>query len=498
VRTFVDASKKRAKQRVSYHLKGLAPDVNFNVYETTLTSIVRTIKERVFYVSDGQGGFVTPPKPEKRHVQQYCAMFIKEFNNRVKSVSPLTNEQFVGAYVGRRRTIYEKALESLHGNPVVKKDSILSYFLKVEKTNFTAKSDPVPRGISPRNPRYHVSLGVFIKRIEHEVYNIIADIFGATTVAKGLNAQQRGNLMLSHWKSFKDPVAVGLDASRFDQHVSKEMLEIEHAFYMKFFPNNKRLARLLKWQLINHGKARFTGGVAKFKIKGTRASGDMNTALGNCLLMCMNVYSYMHNQNISVKDFRLINDGDDCVLFMERSLLNKLLTLHRDFVKLGFNMKVEDPVFIFEKIVFCQAQPVLTPEGPILVRQISVSLAKDCMSIKPLNSLGIFEKWTSAVGKGGMSLTGQIPILQDFYQSFIRSSNGSKPLRNDPSQETGLEKLSKGMKRSYGDVHTLTRVSFWRAFDIDPVKQKAIEDEYRKITIVYDPTYPYSTHFKCI
>jgi hypothetical protein len=97
-----------------------------------------------------------------------------------------------------------------------------------------------------------------------------------------------------------------------------------------------------------------------------------------------------------------------------------------------------------------------------------------------------------------MSLTGQIPILQDFYQSFIRSSNGSKPLINDPSQETGLEKLSKGMKRSYGHVHTITRVSFWRAFDIDPAKQEAIEHEYRKITIVYDPTYPYSTHFQCI
>lgn len=497
MRVFVDALKKRAKQRKSYHLTGLAPNVNFNVYRTSLTSIVRTIKERVFYVSDGKGGFVTPPKPDEKHVQAYCAKFTDAFNKRVQTVSPLTNAQFVGAYVGRRRTVYEKAIESLHGNPLVKKDSILKYFLKVEKTNFTAKSDPVPRGISPRDPRYHVSLGPFIKRIEHEVYNIVADIFGATTIAKGLNAQQRGNLLLEHWRHFTDPVAVGLDASRFDQHVSQAMLKKEHSFYMKFFPNNKRLKRLLNWQLENHGKARFTDGVAKFKVKGTRASGDMNTALGNCLLMCMNVYSYMYSIGMVTSMYRLINDGDDCVLIMERRHLNKLVTLSESFFKLGFNMKVEDPVFTFEKIVFCQAQPILTPEGAILVRQVHVSLSKDCMSVKPLDSPGIFRKWTAAVGKGGMSLTGGIPILQDFYQSFIRSSEGSRPLRNDPSQETGLEKLSSGMKRCYSDVATITRVSFWRAFDIEPAKQEAIEAELRKITIVYDPTFPVSTHFRC-
>lgn len=496
MRTFVDALKKRAKTRKSYHLLGLAPNVNFNVYRTSLTSIVRTIKERVFYVSDGKEGFVTPPKPDGKHIQQYCAKFIKEFSSRVHTVSPLTKDQFLGAYEGRRRTVYENAFKSLHGNPLVKKDSILKYFLKVEKTNFTAKSNPVPRGISPRDPRYHVSLGPFIKRIEHEVYNIVADIFGATTIAKGLNAQQRGNLLLDHWKCFTDPVAVGLDASRFDQHISEEMLKVEHSFYMRFYPESNSLKRLLRWQCVNIGVARVNDGIAKFKVKGTRASGDMNTALGNCLIMCMNVYSYMYSVDMDTSKFRLINDGDDCVLIMERSHLNKLTSLSKDFINLGFNMKVEAFVDIFEKIVFCQAQPILTPEGAILVRQVHVSLAKDCMSVKPLDSLGIFKKWTAAVGKGGMSLAGGLPILQDFYQSFIRSSEGSKPLKNDPSQETGLEKLSKGMKRCYSNIATITRVSFWRAFDIEPAKQTAIEAELRKITIVYDPTFPASTHFR--
>jgi hypothetical protein len=496
VRTFVDVLKKRAKIRKSYHFVGLAPNVNFNLYETNLTAIVRTIKERIFYVSDGKGGFVTPPKPEEKYVQQYCAKFIKEFNSRVVPTSPLTKDKFLGAYDGRRRAVYKKAFESLHGNPLVKNDSILKTFLKVEKTNFTAKSDPVPRGIGPRNPRYHVSLGVYIKRIEHEIYNVVADIFGAKTIAKGLNAQDRGCLMLEHWKSFTDPVAVGLDASRFDQHVSKTMLKLEHAFYAKYFPGDRTLRRLLNWQLTNKGIARIKDAVVKFKVEGTRASGDMNTALGNCLIMCMNVYSYMLKINLATKDYRLINDGDDCVLFMERSTLKRLTTLSLDFVKLGFNMKVEEHVDVFEKIVFCQAQPVLTPEGAILVRQINVSLAKDAMSIKPLDSPGVFKKWACAVGKGGLSLTGQIPILQDFYQSFIRSSAGSKPLCNDPTQETGLRLLSKGMKRYYGTIPTITRVSFWRAFDITPAKQEAIEAEYKKITIVYDPLYPVSTNFR--
>lgn len=44
-------------------------------------------------------------------------------------------------------------------------------------------------------------------------------------------------------------------------------------------------------------------------------SGDMNTALGNCMLMCCLIISYLESKNIK---YDFINNGDDAVLFLER------------------------------------------------------------------------------------------------------------------------------------------------------------------------------------
>jgi hypothetical protein len=53
---------------------------------------------------------------------------------------------------------------------------------------------------------------------------------------------------------------------------------------------SKELAELLKWQLQNKGFARTIDGLIKYSVEGCRMSGDMNTALGNCTIMCALVY----------------------------------------------------------------------------------------------------------------------------------------------------------------------------------------------------------------
>jgi hypothetical protein len=127
------------------------------------------------------------------------------------------------------------------------------------------------------------------------------------------------------------------------------------------------------------------------------------------------------------------------------------------------------------------------------------SIAKDCLSIKPLDNRSVYLKWIAAVAEGGLALTGQIPIFQEFYMALHRSSENAKPLKGDPTQMTGMAFLAKGMKRSYGVITSRTRVSFWRAFGISPSNQLIIEAEYRKLIIDYNTLSDlYHKPFNCL
>lgn len=76
----------------------------------------------------------------------------------------------------------------------------------------------------------------------------------------------------------------------------------------------------------------------------------MNTSSGNCFTMVGLVYSYMTSLGIK---WRLANNGDDCVLMVERRDLNKLQGLCKWFSEMGFTMESEGSVDVFEQIVFC-------------------------------------------------------------------------------------------------------------------------------------------------
>jgi hypothetical protein len=401
--------------------------------------------------------------------------------------------------------VYEEAVESLRTRPVERRDSFLKSFTKAEKILFfslialiIAKVDPAPRLIQPRDPRYNVEVGRYLKPYEGMVYRAIGRVWGDVTVAKGLNAQQRGKLIHSKWLSFCDPVAVGLDASRFDQHVSVWALLWEHSIY-RMMNDDPEFRKLLRWQLRNKGFGSARDGKVRYSVDGCRMSGDMNTALGNCLLMSSMVYAYLKHLNIPGK---LINDGDDCVVFMERRYLSRFVEgLDVWFREMGFNMKVEDPVYRMEHIEFCQCRPIWTEDGYLMVRNARQSLAKDSVSLKPLDSQKVFEKWCYEVGECGLSLTGGIPVVSHFYRCLMRASNGrhSGRLGFDPVFETGMRMMAKGMDRQQKDaIHPKTRFSFYLAFGIQPDLQSLWEHYYDNYTLRYteaEPIYEASPSF---
>lgn len=438
-------------------------------------------------MKDQEGKFVKPPKPVHNAFSKLYNVK-KYFVDNAELTVPLTKEQFLGTYEGRKRGVYERAFESLSTKPFSVRDSYIRWFMKVEKVNFSADKEQIPRGISPRSPRYNALLGPYLKKVEKKIYKMLGSMFGHAVVAKGMNVAQRAKLIKRHWDSFMNPVAIGIDASRFDQHVSREALEWEHSIYTLFY-RSKRLPHLLAMQLKNKFFVHEPDGEFTFTTNGVRCSGDMNTSLGNVLLMCAMTYAYLTTKGVK---YRFINDGDDGVIFLEKSDLHHLDDLHEYYLQFGFNMKVEPTVDILEQVEFCRSKPVYVggEHEYIMVRDPRTCLASDCVSIRPLIGEVITRRWMKDVGICGLSLTGGIPVMQEFYNRFVIEGRDLDPF-SDPTQLSGRHIYNKDMHRGYGVISDQTRVSFWRAFGWCPTKQIQLEEEIRNLKLYLDGPEPF-------
>lgn len=464
-----------------------APQSLVGVHNDSLVNVERALKERIYFVKGPNGSFQRPPQPK---VGAFSDM--DDFKRRLLAVVPrvpaLSMEEFPYRYeAAGKRNVYIDALNSLSEVGLREKDAKLRAFVKAEKLDLMAKANPVPRLIQPRSPRYNLSLGVELSHREHLVYEAMDKIFGSKVVCKGLNAKKRGLLIAEKWGKFTRPVAIGMDASRFDQHVSSMALEWEHDFYVKLATspaNRRKLDWMLRQQRKNSGLAIARDGCISYETEGCRASGDMNTAFGNILLMCGMFFAFMSRYPGIKWDY--VNDGDDCVLFLEQGDMNRVLPDVPDWFRdHGFTMVVEPPVYEIEKIEFCQSQPVWTPEGYLMVRNPRKAAIKDSISLVPLESETVWRRWMRSVGECGLSLTGGIPVCQDIYQSYIRHAAEATELYHNAMQ-SGMRMLARGMHRKYQRVHERTRYSFDIAFGITPDEQLAIEAEFRRMAYTYE------------
>lgn len=473
----------------------MSPPLAYGVHNNNLVNLKRGLRERVYAV-ESDGVLVEPPRPKPGVFDVELATEARELDRSSFPTARYTYEEFVDTYSGRRRTVYQNAVTSLTTLPVRRQDANSMSFLKAEKLALWSKGDPAPRLIHPRDPRYNVEVGRFVKRIEHEVYHAVDHMWGDRTILKGYNAADVARILRGKWDSFDGPVAIGLDASRFDQHVSVEALKWEHQRYLRYFRGRDReeLAQLLDWQLRTKCFARCDDGRIKYTVDGMRFSGDMNTGLGNCLLMSSMVHAWCRRRGVRAK---LGNNGDDCVLILDGRQVGQLdlSAMCRWFRMLGFTMKVEDTVDVFERIEFCQSHPVWAGEDWVMCRAHRRAMAKDCISLKPLDSRRVYDKWRRAVGLCGASLTGGIPVQQDFYHALMRGAGDQALI--DPTLETGMAMLARGMSRTYAPPTAASRYSYWLAFGITPDEQVALEGFLGQVHLGYTCPIPAEGTRRC-
>jgi len=394
---------------------------------------------------------------------------------------PVSKKEFPSLYQEpRKRRVYEQAVVSLESKPVCPEDAEVKGFVKYEKTNFTKKRDPAPRLIQPRDPRYNVEVGVFLKPIEHALYHAIDESFreaGANSpvVAKGHNFATRAKVLHKKFTRFSRPRALLFDAKRFDQHVSRWALQFEHEWYLQGYRGDPRLAMLLAWQLTTTFTGRCEDGVVKFFKHGGRCSGDMNTALGNVIIMCAMFFAFMTELDI---DYEFYDDGDDSVLIVEEENLQVVLDNYEEFfLQHGFTMTLGRVATCLEEIEFCQTHPVFDGTRWTMIRNPLEALAKDCNSTLPHPTKAVTEGWMAAVSECGEAISGGIPVWNSFYQCMRRAAHGRAALKL-PDLDSGMVWNSRGMRRRFASVSDASRVSFWRAFGIQPARQILLERYY--------------------
>lgn len=470
---------------------GICSNVQFGAHSNTLQNVQRAVAERVLFVPDNKGGLQLPPRPQS---ESYLFNLMQPFHNLVRQriqmnssfpIPPLSDDDFLSSYSGAKKKRYEEACDSLLRQSATQKDAKIKSFVKLEKINFSSKPDPAPRIIQPRTFRYSAALGKIIKHLEKPLFKVIAEIYGGPTVLKGLDCIGQASALLQMWEQFDKPVAIGLDASRFDQHCSVEMLKWEQKIWEMMTTSKRQLKRLMRWQLYNDCTAYVTDGKVKYRTNGSRMSGDMNTSSGNCLIMCGMVYVFC--KRLGISKFRLANNGDDCILIVEENHLKSIVSnLKQFFTGCGYTMKMDKPVYEFEQISFCQTQPVFDGCQYRMCRDPRTAMAKDlCCLLNITDNWKTKAVWYNAMSHGGSALTDGIPCWQAFYSMFPRSNIqvGKDDTTLKGFEASGFYRMIPRLNQHSKQITDKSRYSFWLAFGILPDTQIMLEKRFAAMSL---------------
>lgn len=495
-------------------------DLSYVVHNNTIVNLVRALVERVYFVEEEVGGvkvLVPPPRPVRAVFFNNMAAFRAALWTNLAPVCRMSLNQFVETSPPHKRKVYEFALKDYLSRGMAKSASWVCSFIKAEKVSLKKKADPAPRVIQPRGVVFNLIFGCFIRPAEKVIYKAIDKVFGRPTVVCGQNAEEIAAMMRDAWDELVDPVAVSLDLSRMDQHVSDIALGWEHSTYRHMFRHDPKFTTLdwcLNSTVRNVGRAYVldeVGRVVKVKYnkRGSRMSGDMNTSLGNKLIMCGLLYSYYVDYHgfVPRKDVNFIDNGDDCVVMMSRMAYATLMTSigKREVIKrhavvdpdnwgavylaiervqvegeylsptdwfrtMGFTLKVEGIVERFEHIEFCQTQPCFIDGRWLMVRGLN-ALSKDCYCLKTIDQA---DKWIRQVAAGGLACYGSVPIYSAFYGSMPKAAKFDR----EELFGTGLYYLSRNMS-SPTTVSLENRVAFYNTFGVTPREQEVIEEMYK-------------------
>lgn len=461
---------KRTLIRVAHlaHLGCHQPTVHYDCAENQLRSLVGRV-----------AGVVPHPTSDGLKLLRRAALTLQG------SIPPTTANELYEMplrYSGSKRQRYAEACDKFVMTGITKKDATIKMFVKPERFNPEVKRNPDPRAIQFRNAKYCVALAQFLHPIEHYAYEISCasnKVPPSRNVAKGLNSCTRARLLAEKSENFRRPMYLGLDAARFDKHVSLEMLQIEHSVYLRSNPD-PFFRLLLSWQLNNKC---FSNLGLVYKVRGRRMSGDMNTAVGNCICMLIMLIA-IFSLSLGIK-WDCLDDGDDVVVIIEEEDYPRVMSVLVDlFLSFGMEIKIESVCTDIHEVVFCQSSIVEYQTGKLkFVRDWRKVISNALCGVRHWTSDTYRKRVMHAIGTCELVLNLGVPILQEFALAILRNISNSKPVDLSLAPE-GLQ------RRTYRDLKALGvdpnhivaqpitprgRLTFATAFGVSPEDQLRIE-----------------------
>lgn len=361
------------------------------------------------------------PEPSALSVAKLRSVLSRLFG--LQSVKPWSYERVLESFKDHRRKIYERAYHEIRTLGLTRHDYKLQAFVKSEKFNPEEKVNPDARVIQARSPKANLALARFLRPMERRIYSL-KDQFGLPIFAKTLGAFDRASV-IRHKFSFMGPgtVCFSLDGSRWDMHIKEVILREEHRVYQAMCKDHE-LRSILREQLFNEGKTRL--GI-RYSLRGGRMSGDINTALGNCVLMVGMITAAMETMVGSDAWYTIFDDGDDCLLFLRSEDVDKVREMISGvFLGFGQELKLENEAHDPCEVVFCQSKMIETINGWQMVRNWKKVVSHGTSGVKHWNNIKLVKPMMSAVGSCELALNLGVPIIQSYALALKRIGNGER------------------------------------------------------------------------
>lgn len=465
----------------------LALDRPIFVYNNNLRVALEAVVKRIYFEKNEDGELIPIRRPDPGCGSK-LQIFFDELRAKARSYAPLSRADFLAQVAPEKRKIYAVAVESLSHIPLNIKDARVELFPKVEKTMLKSENPldvklnvyPDPRGIQARPPRFHAEWGRFICAIESPIYKCIDSLFRTPVIMKGKNKLQIAEAIATKWSRLRNARAVMLDASRFDQHVAVALMRWKHKVYREFLSLDWHMGRLFDWlaskQYKTYAKSqKYDDGRFSYIVEGGLCSGDMDTSLTACLIVCALFFVFMHGRDLT---WDFVDNGDDCVLFLEEQDLHILGELPAFMAQFGFVYRVDGIVDRIQRIKFCQMHPIYDDHNSrwVMVRDPNNALAKDCMIAKHDLRQDQLESIYNSIAQCGIAMAGNMPLYWSFYPTLLRHyPRPGKVVERHYNREV----FAKGVATLVQEPTESMRHQFWLAFGLDCFRQKEVEEQIR-------------------
>jgi hypothetical protein len=287
--------------------------------------------------------------PLRYDLTQFARTFVDEqIRPYYTPTSMITFDEWASRYPEWRRIQLAKAL---HEAPAMLRrgDAVVKNFVKQE----TSASLTDPRNISPRTDQFLATFGPFISTIEHAMVSV-------PWLVKGLNMDARETRMmrLFNFKRF-----IETDYSRFDMTLSADMIQqVEHSIFREIasllgVDMTPELENCLALTLQTTGVS--SSGI-RYKILGTRCSGDAHTSIGNGLINRFNTWLCL--RTLPDGSWDSIHEGDDGFIGVHEEYADAAVANLQFLECLGFSLKVKS-TSVPHMVTFCGRHATMTANG---------------------------------------------------------------------------------------------------------------------------------------